>query len=83
MKYVVEYIRDAIAITYKENSIPVFTKKSIADIYNDRLTHDGSKYNYTFQSMQSLLLKTPMRLERSKRPRRKLHILLLERKLGK
>ena len=45
LKDVVEYIRDAIAITYEDNSTPVFTQKSITDIYNDRLIHHGSWYN--------------------------------------
>ena len=45
LKDVVEYIRDAIAITYEDNSIPAFTQKSITDLYNDRLIHHGSRYD--------------------------------------
>ena len=45
LKDVVEYIRDAIAITYEDKSIPVFTQKSITDMYNDRLIHHGSQYD--------------------------------------
>ena len=45
LKDVVEYIRDAIAITYENNSIPVFIQKSITDMYNDRLIHHGSQYD--------------------------------------
>ena len=45
LKDVVEYIRDAIAITYENKSIPVFTEKSITDLYNDRLMYHGSQYN--------------------------------------
>ena len=45
LKDIVEYIRDAIAITYEDNSIPVFTKKSITDMYNNRLIHYGFWYD--------------------------------------
>ena len=45
LKDVVEYIRDAIAITYENKSIPVFTEKSITYLYNDRLMYHGSQYN--------------------------------------
>ena len=45
LKDVVEYIRNAIAITYEDNSIPVFTQKSITDMYNDRLIHHGSRHD--------------------------------------
>ena len=45
VKDVVEYIRDAVAITYEENSIPVFTQKSITDMCSDRLIHHGSRYD--------------------------------------
>ena len=45
LKDVVEYIRDAITITYEDKSIPVFTQKSITDMYNDRLIHHGSQYD--------------------------------------
>ena len=45
LKDVVEYIRDAIAITYKNNSVPVFIQKSITDVFNDRLIHHGSQYD--------------------------------------
>ena len=37
LKDVAEYIRDAITVTYKDNTIPVFTQKSITDMYIDVL----------------------------------------------
>ena len=45
LKDVAEYIRDAIAITYENKSIPVFTEKSITYLYNNRLMYHGSQYN--------------------------------------
>ena len=36
LKDVVEYIKDAINSSYEDDSVPVFTRKSITGMYNDR-----------------------------------------------
>ena len=47
LKDVVEYIRDAIAIIYVDNSIPVFTQKPVTDMNNDRLLQHSPRYDST------------------------------------
>ena len=71
---------DAIAIAYEDNIIPVFTQKSITDMYNDRPIPHGSRYD----SIDAVvLLETPMQLECGKKPRRKSRVFVLQRKLEK
>ena len=77
LKVVVEYIRDAIAITYQDNSIPVFTQKSITDMYNDRLIRHGSLYD----SIDAVaLLETPIQLECGKKIQEKIPGLCVAKK---
>ena len=45
LKDVVEYIKDAITISYQDDSAPVFTQKSIKDMYNNRVICHSSQYD--------------------------------------
>ena len=42
---VVEYIQDTIALSYDDNTVPVFTQKSLTDFYKSRIIHHGSLYD--------------------------------------
>ena len=45
MKDVVEYIKVVIIINYEDDSVPVFTQKSITDMYDNRFIYHGSQYD--------------------------------------
>ena len=45
MKDAVEYIKDAIPISFEDDSAPVSTQKSIKDMYNNRVIYNSSQYD--------------------------------------
>ena len=44
---VVEYIKDQITVCIELESTPVFTQKSLSDMYNSRLVHHGADEEFT------------------------------------
>ena len=74
----VEYIRKAVEITYEGNSMPVFTQKSVTEMYNERLIHHGCQ-NDSINAVA--FAQTPMQLECGKKYRRKSQIFVLQRKV--
>ena len=78
LKDVVEYIKKAVDITYEGNSIPVFTQKSVTEMYNERLIHHGCQKD----SINAVAFaQTPMQLECGKKYRIKSRVFVLQRKV--
>ena len=47
LKDVVNYVKDQVTLCFETNSTPVFTQKSISDLYNARLIHFGADETFT------------------------------------
>ena len=47
LKDVVHYVKDQVTLCFEPNSTPVFTQKSISNLYNARLIHFGVDETFT------------------------------------